>query len=103
MLNKGFLLKEILIIVFMLSAMLLVYTPLIKIPSYNHLLFYDDYIYNQTKSMANKETYFYESSYLENEYFISFNEKGNVNKAQTIKVNDKTFVIELAGGRLLIK
>ncbi|MCI6272961.1 MAG: hypothetical protein MR601_08455 [Erysipelotrichaceae bacterium] len=103
MLNKGYLLKELLISIFIFSIILLIYVPVIKKYSYNHLLFYDDYIYTQTKSMANKEVNFYESNYLETDYFISFNEKGNVNKAQTVKINNHTFVIELAGGRLLIK
>ncbi len=98
-LTKGFVLSELIISMAIITALFILASPVIKQRDHSHLSFYHDYLYHQSLSMVNKETIRFENEYS----VINFNEKGNVEQAKTIKVNNHIFVIELGGGRLIRK
>ena len=107
--NKGSVLIELISSLIVISILFLLILPMIKVNDYSHLLFFSEYLYNQSLSMANKEDNDLNITSSNYDFYkdISFNEKGNVNLAQSISlysINKKIdYVVQLGGGRLVRK
>ena len=104
-LNKGFVLIEFIFVLIILSILFYFINPFFKEKNYDHFIFNDSYIYMQSLSLANKEDNMLDMNFNVIDYYtnIIFNEKGNVNQAQTIIVNNKKYTIGLGVGKLIEK
>lgn len=107
--NNGFALLEVVLSMSFISIMLLIFVPSFKVPVFDHYLFIYDYIELQSSCILSKRT----EEYLVKEnimtmYPIVFNERGNVQIAQTIEINKSNqkvikIVCNLGGGRIVVK
>lgn len=86
--NKGFTLLEMMIVMLCVSVFSLIFIP--KIVVYDHKNF--NPLTCQLEAMAHKKKCEYNET-------ISYNQNGNINHAQTIKVNKKTCIFQLGMGR----
>lgn len=103
--KKGYLISDLLVTLIIITSIFASLIPLFKDINYDYLIFQDYYTYNQSYSMANKTNIDMDMNFKEILYYtnIVFNEKGNVNQAQTIKFNNSIYVVELGAGRLVKK
>lgn len=90
--NKGFTMLEVLLTIMITSSMLVLTLDRANSINLDWLYFSNDYLTKQTDSLINKQRNDI------NDYSISFNENGKVNKAQTISVGEKRIVIHLGTG-----
>lgn len=86
--NKGFTLIEMLVVLLMMTVFSIVFS--VGVMKYEKTYF--NPIKCQLEAMSKKE------KCQLNEY-IHFNENGNINHAQTVKINGKTCVFQLGMGR----
>lgn len=107
MLNKkGFLLLEIMLVLFGISVFLTLVVPTrIQTTSlFEFERFKSDYLDTQFNAMFNKRGIdFDDASYHFQTYSpLHFNGRGNVNQAQTIQfINQRKVIVELGAGRLV--
>ena len=101
--SKGFTMIEVLVCIMIISCLSLIYLSFKPFVFKDHHMFMYDYWYAQIQSMLqSKETALAEDGcYFA--YPLYFNEKGNVNRAQTITCFDSQLVVELGLGRLVEK
>ncbi len=99
-LTKGFTLLEVVIVLFCTSLLMLL-SLAIKIPVTSNEIynFENTYKMMQLKSMAEISSYPLNHNYSSNVLNLTFNQHGNVNQAQTLKINNQYFVIQLGRGR----
>lgn len=96
-LNNGFTLLEMLIVLVIMSIFLLL-TGIYKVDyDEEYYLFPSIYLYNQSEAMLKAEKVYMD------DYDISFNSEGHVNRAQTLYFINKKIVVELGGGRLVFE
>ena len=87
-LNRGFTLVEILVVMLCVVSLTLIFNilmPKIEVQGFNPTHF-------QLKAMATRQKISFTQT-------LHFNENGNINHAQTIKINDKHCVFQLGMGR----
>jgi len=96
--NKGFTLLDCLLIMFIISMISVISISHIKVLEFNEKYFISDYLTKQVDSLINKQTTYYVNKY--SKYPIYFNEKGNVNMAQTVYVDNHKIIIFLGSGCL---
>ena len=102
MFNKeGYTLIDILLSVFIISTLSLIYLSFkpFEIKYYHQFIY--DYWFKQTESLINVRNEEVNDENCFVPYPIYFNEKGNVNQAQTIECYGKEMVVELGFGRLV--
>lgn len=103
-LTKGFTLIEMMVVLFCLSILILL--PLtVKIPIFNDeiLIFENTYKMIQLKSMSSYTKLTIYHNYDSNVSNLTFNHHGNVNQAQTLRIHNKIFVVQLGKGRYEIR
>lgn len=89
--NDGFTLLEMLICLFIISAISLLTITNFKDLNLEHYYFMNDYLYNQSSAIKDKK-----KKYLD--YGLSINKSGHINMAKTIKINGHNIIIHLGNG-----
>ena len=87
-LNKGFTLVEVLIVLLCVVSLTILFNISWQKIEFNHL----NPTHLQLKAMATKQKVSFTKT-------LHFNENGNINRAQTIKLNNKDCVFQLGMGR----
>lgn len=99
-LTRGFTLLEMIVVLFCVSIfMLLSLSIRIPVTKDETVIFENTYKMIQLKSMANNKTFVLKHNYRSNVLSLSFNHHGNVNQAQTITMNNQSFIVQLGKGR----
>ena len=102
--SSGFTLLEVCIVLLCISVLSLLYLPAREMEVSSYYTFPDAYLLAQSEAIrkAEKTMYYSDSSEVPD---VSFNEKGNVNKAMTLHFENrsKDIIIELGGGRLVFR
>ncbi|MDI9517780.1 MAG: type II secretion system protein [Erysipelotrichaceae bacterium] len=103
--NKGFVLLEFIVVFILISILFYFIVPMFKVKNYDYLLFDDYYLYIQSLSMANKEDNVLEMDFdgISYDKNVVFNEKGNVNQAQTIIFDNRKYTVMLGTGKIVEK
>ncbi len=105
--NKGFTLVEMILVLFVISTFTVLVLPLISFPNLDYYLFANEYLLFQSECIKeNKQEEFYSEVSVNYNYPIVFNEKGNVQMAQTITFpfeESLKLISQLGGGRLEFK
>ena len=94
MVNKGFTLLEMLLVVMMISSLTLLTLNNFKDLNNDHILFINEYLKTQTEALTKRE----ELSIVEHGIF--FYKSGRVNQARTININSHKIIIHLGNGYL---
>ncbi|MBP3892133.1 MAG: hypothetical protein J6D29_08160 [Solobacterium sp.] len=89
---------ELIVVLFVLSCISLMSFKLTdNLTQEKYLTFFDHYLYLQSESLLKNEARDVDEG-------IHFNSAGNINHAQTITFeNNKAFILELGGGRIVEK
>ncbi len=95
--NKGFTLVEVCIVILGISVLSLCYLPVYEISNVEDQSWKDHYLSLQSEAMRKASTVSFPNE------SITWNEKGNVNQARTVTIDNETIVVELGGGRLVIR
>lgn len=96
--NKGFSLLEMCVVLFVISIFMMLLPMNMHMPETEYYGFVDEYLYLQSTAMKQAKSISFDA------YGVSFNQKGNVNQAKTIRFkNERTIIVELGGGRLAIQ
>ena len=102
--TSGFTLLEVCIVILAMSVLTLLFLPVREMEVSSFYTFPDAYLLAQSEAIrkAEKTMYYSDSPQVPD---ISFNEKGNVNKAMTLRFPDRAqeIIIELGGGRLVFR
>ena len=94
--NRGSVLIELLVVLFVMVVLELIMFPHFKINSFHHYYYLNKYQQTQLQAMSKGDKIVYEDN-------ITFNSLGNVNGAKTISINNHEYVIGLGVGRLYEK
>lgn len=94
--KKGFTLLEMLISLLIISIMLLIGISSNKNVDLDHYYFMNDYLYNQSKALLERENISYKKG-------IYFNSMGHVNQAKTLEISNHEIIIHLGNGYATIK
>lgn len=94
---------ELLLSVMIISSLSLIYLTFKPFDFKDHHMFMYEYWYAQIQSMLHTQETTLTQDGCNFAYPLYFNEKGNVNMAQTITCYDKQLVVELGFGRLVEK
>jgi competence protein ComGC len=97
--SKGFLLLEVCVAVMIIAVMTILYLPWTDFKNVAGRSFGDAYLEKQSSAICHRE----KTELEEDDISLSFNEKGNVNRAMTVQEGNQEIVIELGGGRLVYK
>lgn len=93
--NKGFLLVDTCIAMLAIAVMTMLYLPCTEFGDKEEYTFADAYLEVQSRAMAERQ------GQELGDGTLSFNEKGNVDRAMTVQKGNHDIVIELGGGRLV--
>lgn len=99
---KGFTLLEMLLVMFIVSF-ISGWTLQYQMPTSNPVkLFEQHYLYQQVRALAIKQKTTLPTTN-SNVSLLTFNARGAINQAQTIKFNKTLFVVQLGMGRYVIR
>lgn len=94
--NSGFSLLEMILVMCIITSLSVVVLSKNNELELEHLYFINDYLYEQSLALSQRESREYEKG-------IRFNSMGHVNRADTISFNTKAVVVHLGNGYVTIK
>lgn len=89
--KKGFSMPEMLVCMCIICALMLLSINSTNKLNLDNYYFLNDYLYNQSLAILNKEKIFLDHG-------VSFNEMGHVNQARTIKFENHSIIVHLGNG-----
>lgn len=99
--NEGFILVELLVVILVIGIMLQ-FSLVFRINDKNLKVnqFITDLLFYQTVALSKYKSIIVQHEYISNVNYLSFNQKGHINQAQTIMIDDINCTVLLSLGRI---
>jgi competence protein ComGC len=98
--KKGYILIELLIVLLIMSVLEIIFLPQLKEPKLNSYNFKNDYLLAQTIALVNNEKVIVDTGKYNINSKLELNSKANVNKAQSLNIDNHKIIITLGMGRI---